>query len=100
MLSVSTTGLRTHQRARDELILWNPRGYARTHTAARIRTAFSKRARDFLGSAGLDIDKVVSIARSSIGRQSSDIRISVDERARSSRAACSEAISDRGSPES
>lgn len=25
MLSVSTTGLRTHQRARDELILWNPR---------------------------------------------------------------------------
>jgi len=24
MLSVSTTGLRTHQRARDELILWNP----------------------------------------------------------------------------
>lgn len=43
MLSVSTTGLRTHQRACDELILWNPRIYTPTralmcaHKRARVR---------------------------------------------------------------
>jgi len=44
MLSVSTTGLRTHQRARDELILWNPR-YTLARTPARAYTRVRARVR-------------------------------------------------------
>lgn len=41
MLSVSTTGLRTHQRARDELILWNPHIYELHTTRALMRARVS-----------------------------------------------------------